>query len=49
MGDKGSWDISEWLNQNGPTMAFHPHTIEIIGEILDKAGYKTTGDWSWSL
>lgn len=45
-----SWDISEWLNQNGPDMPFHPRTIAVIKKVLEEVGYKTTtGDWSWAL
>jgi hypothetical protein len=45
----GSWDISKWLNQNGPDMHFHDDTIVIIDKVMKEIGYALTDncDWSW--
>jgi hypothetical protein len=45
----GSWDISVWLNQNGPSMHFHDDTITLIGKIMKEIGYTLADncDWSW--
>lgn len=46
----GSWDISEWLNNNGPKIHFHDETITLIDEVMKEAGYALTDncDWSWT-
>jgi hypothetical protein len=45
----GSWDISYWLNQNGPDMHLHDETIIIIDKVMKEIGYALTDncDWSW--
>lgn len=45
----GSWDISKWLNENGPKIHFHDETITLIDAIMYEIGYNLTDncDWSW--
>jgi hypothetical protein len=45
----GSWDIADWLNQNGPNQHFHDDTIVTIDKIMKEIGYALTDncDWSW--
>lgn len=45
----GSWDIANWLNQNGPGMHLHDETITIIDKVMKEIGYNLTEncDWSW--
>lgn len=45
----GSYNIADWLNQNGPNMNFHDQTITLIDKIMKEAGYALTDncDWSW--
>lgn len=45
----GSWDIANWLNQNGPEMHLHDETIALINQVLYEIGYNLTDncDWSW--
>ena len=45
----GSWDISKWLNQNGPKMHLHDNTITLIDKVMKEVGYALTDncDWSW--
>jgi hypothetical protein len=45
----GSWDISNWLNKNGPNMYLHDDTIVLIDKIMKEIGYQLTDncDWSW--
>ncbi len=44
-----SWNISEWLNNNGPKMHFHDETITLIDKVMKEIGYELTDncDWSW--
>lgn len=45
----GSWDISKWLNSNGPKMHLHDDTIALIDKVMQEIGYSLTDncDWSW--
>ena len=45
----GSWDISKWLNKNGPKIHFHDETITLIDKVMKEIGYTLTDncDWSW--
>jgi hypothetical protein len=43
----GDWDISEWLNKNGPNMILHISTIGKISEIMIEIGYDA-GESVWS-
>jgi hypothetical protein len=45
----GSWDISRWLNSNGPKIYFHDETITLIDKVMKEIGYVLTDncDWSW--
>jgi hypothetical protein len=45
----GFWDISSWLNQNGPNMHLHDETIMLIDKVMKEIGYTLTDncDWSW--
>jgi hypothetical protein len=45
----GSWDIANWLNQNGPDMHLHDSTIVLIDKVMKEIGYSLTDncDWSW--
>lgn len=45
----GSWDISKWLNKNGPKIHFHDQTITLIDKVMKEMGYALTDncDWSW--
>lgn len=45
----GSWDISAWLNQNGPDMHLHDETVILIDRVMKESGYVLTDncDWSW--
>lgn len=47
----GSWDISKWLNKNGPKIHFHNETITLINKIMKEIGYILTDncDWSWTI
>ncbi len=44
----GSWDISTWLNENGPNMHFHDKTITLIDKVMKEIGYTLTDDCNWS-
>ena len=46
----GSWDISRWLNENGPSIHFHDDTITLIDKVMKEIGYNLTDncDWSWA-
>lgn len=44
----GSWDISKWLNQNGPKMHLHDNTIVLIDKVMFEVGYNLTDSCSWS-
>lgn len=48
-GYTGSWDIAEWLNQNGPDMHLHDDTITFIDKVMKEIGYTLSDncDWSW--
>ncbi len=45
----GSWDISKWLNENGPKMHLHDDTVVLIDKVMKEIGYALTDncDWSW--
>lgn len=45
----GSWNIANWLNQNGPNQHFHDDTIIIIDKVMKEIGYALIDncDWSW--
>lgn len=45
----GSWDISKYLNSNGPKMHLHDDTIALIDKVMQEIGYSLTDncDWSW--
>ncbi len=44
----GSWDISNWLNSNGPKIHFHDGTITLLDKVMKEIGYDTVNfDWSW--
>lgn len=46
----GSWDISVWLNQNGPNIHFHDDTIILIDKIMTEMGYFNENlQWSYGL
>jgi len=47
----GSWDISNWLNANGPKIFFHNETITLIDKVMKEMDYYLTDncDWSWQL
>jgi len=46
----GSWDISIWLNQNGPKMHLHDDTIILIDKIMTELGYFNENlQWSYGL
>lgn len=45
-----SWDIANWLNQNGPEIHLHDETITLIGKVMKEIGYYSIPDdcdWSW--
>ena len=44
----GSWDISKWLNEHGPSMQFHGKTKRLIWEIMHEIGYTPAGNGDWS-
>ncbi len=46
----GSWNVSKWLNKNGPKMILHQDTINIVNDVLFELGYVLTDncDWSWA-
>lgn len=48
-GYTSSWDISTWLNENGPNMHLHDDTIILINEVMKEIGYNLSDncDWSW--
>ncbi len=45
----GAWDISVWLNQNGPEMHLHDETVTLIDKVMKEIGFELTDncDWSW--
>lgn len=45
----GSWNISSWLNKNGPDMHFRDETVTLIDKVMKELGYVLTDncDWSW--
>lgn len=47
----GSWDIANWLNENGPNMHFHEQTITLINEVMNEIGYRSLSEeeapWNW--
>lgn len=45
----GSWDIAEYLNENGPAWKLHEFTLDHIWQVMTKLGYVITDncDWSW--
>lgn len=47
----GSWEISKWLNANGPKVGFHEDTLVLIDKVMRELGYVLTAncDWSWAL
>lgn len=46
----GDYDISRWLNNNGPKMFFHPDTITLIDKIMTELGYFNENlQWSYGL
>lgn len=44
----GSWNISKWLNENGPKIHFHDETIVLINKVMQEIGYTLTDDCNWS-
>jgi len=44
----GSYDISLWLNQNGPAMLLHNDTEIRLDRIMTELGYVLTGNCMWS-
>jgi hypothetical protein len=44
----GTWDISHWLNENGPNMNLHGETVRLIDKIMRELGYDLTDNRNWS-
>lgn len=44
----GSYDISRWLNQNGPKMLLHNDTEIRLDEIMTELGYVRIKNYMWS-
>ncbi len=44
-----SYDIADWLNENGPKMLLHDDTITRLDRVMREVGYGLTDncDWSW--
>lgn len=46
----GKWDITKWLNDNGPNMVLHRETERLLACILiDDMGFFNTDNCMWSL
>lgn len=45
----GSWDIAEWVNENGPQMILHDDTIERVWKVMLELGYMPGDklDFAW--
>jgi len=43
-----SWNMTEWLNQNGHKMRLHNDTINTINDVLFELGYVLTDNCNWS-
>lgn len=45
----GSWNIDNWLNENGPKMILHDETKRLIATVMFELAYMLTDncDWSW--
>jgi hypothetical protein len=43
-----SYDISRWLNKNGPLMKLHDDTITRIDSVMQEIGYVLTDNCMWS-
>lgn len=41
----GSWDMSQWLEENLPRMKLHPDTREKVTELLWVSGYRYPMTW----
>ena len=46
----GSWNIGNWLNENGPKMILHDDTVYWVNTVMFELGYMLTDncDWSWT-
>ena len=44
----GSYDISRWLNQNGPKMCLHYDTQARLGQVMIELGYTSIDNYIWS-
>lgn len=44
----GYWDITRWLNDNGPKMQLHSDTIARLDVVMIEMGYFLAGNCAWS-
>lgn len=44
----GSWNIANWLNQNGPEMHMHSETVALVDKVMEEIGFEQFNNWAWS-